>query len=249
MSLFDRLRAPWWMPYAVGAVLSASVLAIMIWQVVARGPFIAADWSVHKFFQPHVPDGGLRILLDSLSRPGQRWLTLPLLIAVGVLTSWRLRRVQPLLAVLVGLGSAFIVGKTVKDSLSRTPPFRDIDILGGLGEAFPSGHVANATLTWALITLLLFGTRGVWPNPRRVRIGFVISAALVLLVGTIMVVMDYHWLSDVPGGIAVGFLALMLALIALGPPPASSEHERRGDSRESLATTSQAKPIGGRSGE
>lgn len=212
-----RRRRWWWGPYVAGAILSAAALLVMIWQLVVRGPFVAVDWQVHAYFFPRVADGLAKDVLDWLSRPGQRWLTLPVLLAVGAYVSWRQQRLRPLIAVVTGLGTAYLLGKWTKESLGRTPPFKDVDILHGVGEAFPSGHVANATYTWALITLLLYGTRGLWPNRRRVYIGFTVTAGLVVLVSSIMVINDYHWLTDVPGGIAIGLIALMAALLAWGP--------------------------------
>jgi membrane-associated phospholipid phosphatase len=246
MRRFARLSATtsWWLPYATGAALATGVLVVLVWQVVVRGPIVAADWPLHELLTTRVPDGAGRVVLDSLARPGQRWLTLPLLLVVGAWVSWRQRRLQPMLAVLTGLGTAYLVGKTVKDGLSRTPPYKDVDILHGVGEAFPSGHAANAAMTWALISVLLFGASGLWPNRRRLRHGLAVSAGLAVLVGAIMVVMDYHWLSDVPGGWVVGLLALMLALLALGPAP-SLENEHTRDGGQSLATAGQAEPVRG----
>jgi membrane-associated phospholipid phosphatase len=250
MRRFARLSptTAWWLPYTAGAAVAAGVLALMVWQVVVRGPLVAADWPLHELLTTRVPDGAGKVILDSLARPGQRWLTLPLLLASGTWVSWRQRRVQPMLAVLVGLGTAYLVGKAIKGGLSRTPPYKDVDILHGVGEAFPSGHAANVVMTWALISVLLFGARGVWPNRRRLNLGLAVSAGLTVLVGAIMVVMDYHWLSDIPGGWVVGLLALMLALIALGPSP-SAEDERARDGGQSLATAGQAEPVRGGSAD
>jgi membrane-associated phospholipid phosphatase len=209
-------RRWWWRPYVVGAALATAALLMMIWQIVVRGPFVAVDWPIHDYFAP-VTDSTAKDVRDWLSRPGQRWFTLPVLLAAGAFVSWRQRRLRPLIAVIVGLGTAFLLGKWAKEGLGRTAPFMELDILHGSGEAFPSGHVANATYTWALITLLFFGTRGLWPNRRRVYLGFAVTAGLVVLVSTIMVINDYHWLTDVPGGIAIGLIALMAALLAWGP--------------------------------
>lgn len=250
MRRFARLTTanPWWLPYAAGAAAAAGALLLTVWQVVTRGPLVTADWSVHEVLTEQVPTGAGQTLLDTLARPGQRWLTLPLLLAFGAWVSWRQRRLRPMLAVLVGLGSAYLVGKTIKDGLARTPPYKGVDILHSVGEAFPSGHAANAAMTWALISVMLFGARGAWPNRERLRVGLVISAGLSALVGTIMVVMDYHWLSDIPGGWMVGLFSLMLALIALGPPP-SGQDERGGDGREALAASGQAEAVRGGSAD
>jgi membrane-associated phospholipid phosphatase len=252
-------RLPWWLPYAGGAMLAAAALAVMVWQVVIRGPFLAADWPVHEFLTARVPDGAGKVALDTLARPGQRWLTLPLLLAAGAWVSWRQHRLRPLLAVLTGLGSAYLVGRLVKDGLARTPPYRDIDILHGLGEAFPSGHAANAAMTWALLSVLLLASRGLWPNPHRLRVALLASAAVAVAVGAIMVVMDYHWVSDIVGGWTVGLFALMLALLALGPPATRSGDEpsaarsgndqRRGDRGEALPAAGETEPVGRRSAD
>lgn len=212
----------WWLPYAIGALLATAALLVMIWQLVVRGPFVAVDWPIHDYFHP-VVDGTGKEVRDWISRPGQRWFTLPVLLAAGAYVSWRQGRVRPLVAVVVGLGTAYLLGKWTKEGLGRTAPFMDVDILHGAGEAFPSGHVANATYTWALITLLFFGARGLRPNRRRVYIGFAVTAFLVVLVGGIMVINDYHWLTDVPGGIATGLIALMAAMVAWGPVERADE--------------------------
>lgn len=249
MRPFARLSTAnaWWLPYAAGAAAAAGALLLMVWQVVVRGPLVTLDWSVHEALTEHVPTGAGQAFLDTLARAGQRWLTLPLLLALGAWASWRQRRLRPMLAVLVGLGSAYLVGKTIKDGLGRTPPYKDVDILHGVGEAFPSGHAANAAMTWALISIMLFGARGVWPNRERLRIGLVISAGLSALVVSIMVVMDYHWLSDIPGGWMVGLFSLMLALIAFGPP--LHQDERGGDGRQALAAAGQAETVRGGSAD
>ncbi len=243
-----RNAQPWWRPFVAGAAIAALALALMVWQVVVRGPFIAADWHVHELLEPHVPEGTGKTLLNVLSRPGQRWLTVPILLAAGAFVAWRQRRPQPVIAVLVGLGAAYLVGKAVKDGLGRTPPYRDIDILHGVGEAFPSGHAANAALTWALLAVLLFGRRGLRPDPRLLRRGLLAAALLAAVVGAIMVVMDYHWLSDIVGGWTVGLLVLMLTMLALGPPTSreeSADDERGRDGGQTLAAAGETEPISG----
>jgi membrane-associated phospholipid phosphatase len=241
MSVPARQRAAdrWWLPYAVTAAAAAAGLAVLTWQVAVSGPLVAADWPVHRFLDGRQPDGLLRGLLDGTAKLGQRWLTLPILLATAAWVSWRQQRVRPMLAVVVALGTLYVVGNVVKFGLGRTPPARGIDMLHADGQAFPSGHAANATLTWALIALLLYGVVGLRPDRRLLLRGLVLGACAPLLVGVLMVVLDYHWLSDIPGGWLLGVVVLMLARLVLG------QHERGGDGGETLAATGQAELVGG----
>jgi aminoglycoside 6'-N-acetyltransferase len=101
---------------------------------------------------------------------------------------------------------------------TRTPPADGIDILHGNGQAFPSGHTANATFTWTFLVVVLFGSRGLKPDPVRFRRWLPIAIAWMLLASTLMVLLDYHWLSDIPGGWALGALAASVAALVLYAP-------------------------------
>lgn len=225
-----RTRRPWWTGYAVGAGVAAVALGLMVWQVVVRGPFIAWDWPFHEVVDPRVPTGGLKTASDALaSALGQRKYTLPIVAVVALVVARRQKTWRPVLATVAGLATVFFVGYAIKGALRRTPPALGVDMLHGQGEAFPSGHTANATLTWTLIAVLLFSSRGAFPNRRRFTVARVAAIVAAVVGGALMTVLDYHWLSDIPGGWALGALAICVAMIVYGPGPSPPENEPRVD--------------------
>ncbi|NED98903.1 phosphatase PAP2 family protein [Phytoactinopolyspora halotolerans] len=203
---------PWWLAPALTGVLSAALLAFMTWQVVERGFVIDWDWPFHEYVDARQPEGVARELLDGVaSLGGQRLYTLPIVVAVGVWVAWKQRKIRVLIAVGSGLATVFFIGYWIKFSLARTAPHTGMDILHGDGQAFPSGHTANATLTWFLIATILFGAHGWRPDRRRFRQATVAACVIVFLAGALMALLDYHWLSDIPGGWLLGALALSVA--------------------------------------
>jgi membrane-associated phospholipid phosphatase len=192
----------------------------MTWQILVRGPFVAWDWPIHAYLDERQPDGALRAILNAAARlGGQRLYTLPIVVCVGLWVTYRQRRLRPLIAIGSGLATVFLVGYWIKFGLGRTPPASGKDILHSVGQAFPSGHTANATLTWFLLVILLFGAQGLKPNSVRFRRGLIAAGVVVFLAGGLMTALDYHWLSDIPGGWALGLLALMVAVTVLRAPP------------------------------
>jgi membrane-associated phospholipid phosphatase len=210
----------WWVGYVWTAAAAAGCLAVMVWQVLVAGPFVAWDWPFHQYVDARQPDGLLRGVLDSLANVGgQRLYTVPILLGVGVWVARAQRSWRPLVAIVAGLATVFFVGYAVKLGLGRTSPADGVDVLHGAGQAFPSGHTANATLTWILIVVLIFGAAGARPSPARFRRWLAAAIGVVIVAGMLMAVLDYHWLSDIPGGWLLGLLALMVSLLVLGPGP------------------------------
>jgi membrane-associated phospholipid phosphatase len=215
----DRPARRWWVAPLFTGLSMAALLGFLTWQVVVRGPAIAWDWPLHTYVDPRQPGGAGREVLNAVaSLGGQRLYTLPILVAVGAFVAWKQRSVRVLVAVGFGLATVFFVGYWIKFGLGRTPPHTGVDILHGEGQAFPSGHTANATLTWFLIVIILFGSRGWRPDPRLFRRWIPAAVAIVFVSGMLMTLLDYHWLSDVPGGSILGGLALSVATAVLRAP-------------------------------
>ncbi|RIQ31026.1 phosphatase PAP2 family protein [Jiangella rhizosphaerae] len=215
-----RREWPWWAPSTIAGLVSAALLGLMTWQVVERGWFIAWDWDFHVHVDARQPEGVTKGLLDALaSLGGQRLYTLPIIAAVGLFVAYKQRRIRVLVAIASGLATVLFIGYWIKFGLGRTPPASGQDVLHGVGQAFPSGHTANATLTWFLLVIVLFGAQGLKPDPVRLRRYLWVAGAGVMVTGFLMTALDYHWLSDIPGGIALGLLALSISVTVLKAPP------------------------------
>jgi undecaprenyl-diphosphatase len=146
----------------------------------------------------------------------------PVLGVLLVLFEWRRlpnRYLAPFLIVTV-LGDQLLT-VLVKGAVDRARPALN-PIAASLGPAFPSGHASTAASFYAAAALIL--SRG-----RTARASSLIAGAAIAIiaaVATSRVFLDLHWVSDVIGGIALGWswgalcaLALRGRLFSFRAPP------------------------------
>jgi undecaprenyl-diphosphatase len=102
-----------------------------------------------------------------------------------------------LLVVMIGQE---ILTVSVKDLAGRVRPAFD-PAAAGLGPSFPSGHSATAAAFYACAALVLGRYAG---RPVRVVLaGLAVSIAVAVAASRVL--LDYHWLSDVVAGLALGW--------------------------------------------
>ncbi len=77
------------------------------------------------------------------------------------------------------------------------------------GASFPSGHTANTVVLWGLAQYTAGRARADDRLVRAVRVGRLIAPAVVSVV---MVLLDYHWLTDLLAGSAIGMVLLWATL-------------------------------------
>ncbi len=123
---------------------------------------------------------------------------------------WRGNR-RTFLFLLVVLGGMELAQLGVKDLVGRVRPTLD-PAAARLGPSFPSGHSATAAAFYAA-TALIIG-RALRRPVRHV----VIAAAVAIAVGVAAsrVLLDLHWLSDVVGGLALGWAWFALCAVVFG---------------------------------
>jgi membrane-associated phospholipid phosphatase len=88
----------------------------------------------------------------------------------------------------------------VKDLIGRVRPALD-PTAASLGPSFPSGHSATSAGFYAAAALIL-GRTLQW-RPRQVLIGLAVGIAVAVAASRVL--LDLHWLSDVVGGLALGW--------------------------------------------
>jgi undecaprenyl-diphosphatase len=136
-------------------------------------------------------------IADTLDRLDTWWLLILLITAfVGGLW-WSGRMVQALYFG-VTMGVALVVNPLLKLVFGRVPPGSDQAAVQAAVYAFPSGHTTSATAAATALAVIFWPTRLRWP---------MLAAATLfsLSMAVSRVYLGAHWLSDVVGGLSVGF--------------------------------------------
>lgn len=183
---------------------SAFYLAIVV-AVLISSWLVIVDWKV-MLFRPYQQWPELHAFLDYFVVLGQRGPTAVMVAAWLGWRSWRQHTLRPLLALGASLLLLNATVGAVKLGLGRLGPHYATQIgsaeLFAGGDIFPSGHTANAVVTWGILAYLA-------TTPRARRYLSALSAVVALGVGLTTVYLGTHWLSDVLLGWAAGLLILL----------------------------------------
>ncbi|MFF1297781.1 MULTISPECIES: phosphatase PAP2 family protein [unclassified Streptomyces] len=184
----------------------AFYLAI-VWLVVDTSWLVRLDWQV-MFFRPYQQWAEIHWFVDYYVVLGQRGPTAVMVAAWLGWRSWRQHTLRPLLTLGAVLLLLNITVGAAKLGMGRLGPHYATTIganeMGLGGDIFPSGHTANAVVTWGILAYLA-------STPRARRWLSAVSAVTSLGVGLATVYLGTHWLSDV----ILGWVAGLLVLLAL----------------------------------
>lgn len=125
---------------------------------------------------------------------------------VAVILAIRRRNFRPVLLPIAAFALTYLVIGPIKLWSQRAAPhkgsvrmFAHPGVIHGSGMAYPSGHVANAVVWWAVLVLLLAPYLPRWFY-WTVRIGMPATVSVT------MIYIDYHWLTDVAAAIPLGIV-------------------------------------------
>ncbi|UWE09150.1 phosphatase PAP2 family protein [Actinacidiphila bryophytorum] len=199
-----------------GATLAVYVAIVV--GVLTTSKLVTLDWQV-MLWRPYKQWPQIHAFLDYFVVLGQRGPTAVMVLAWLGWRAWRHRTLHPLLVLGTSLLLLNITVGAVKYGLGRLGPHYatsvgSAEMFAG-GDIFPSGHTANAVVTWGVLAYLA-------TTPRARRWGSIASALLALGVGATTVYLGTHWVSDVLLGWAAGLL-ILLALPWFEPAMASAE--------------------------
>ncbi|MFE9947036.1 phosphatase PAP2 family protein [Streptomyces sp. NPDC005531] len=182
----------------------AFYLAIVI-AVLIGSWLVTLDWKV-MLFRPYQQWPGIHAFLDYYVVLGQRGPTAVMVACWLGWRSWRQHTLRPLLTLGASLLLLNLTVGAVKLGLGRLGPHYATQIgsaeLFAGGDIFPSGHTANAVVTWGILAYLA-------TTPRARRYLSAVSAVVSLGVGLTTVYLGTHWLSDVLLGWTAGLLILL----------------------------------------
>lgn len=196
----------------VGAL---AVFAVVTSDVLLGGPLTALDRVLSSWVLSTPLPG------EGWSRPGQRELDQlvnfgdsevvgAIMVIALAAVCWRARTVVPLvrLAVLAALTIATVY--SLKAVIGRPAP-SGVPAADAL-LSYPSGHTAAAVVLWGLLAGVVADYRT--PSISRPVVE-VLSWLGPLLTVTGLLLRDYHWLSDLIGGAAVGVVLVQAERVAL----------------------------------
>jgi len=180
-------------------------------QIIINGPLVHLDAIIANAHRPRLSDGlnDFLMLIDDL---GLRGVTATVLLISAFLISRRFKSFRPLNLSILSLVSLNLVVGLAKLGFGRTKPRLNVDLLHFGGLSYPSGHAANALLTWGLLSYLIF--RYTHKEPFE---GMRLTWLVVVITSSVCVVSLFrntHWLSDLIGGLFIGG-ALLVAIIAV----------------------------------
>lgn len=148
--------------------------------------------------------------LDQLVNFGDREVVGIVVVVVFAVSCWRARTLVPLarLAVLGAVTIAVVV--SAKIAFGRPPPPA---VETEAFRSYPSGHTITAVVLWGLLAVVVaeYPQAGVSLAVARLLSWL---APVVTMVG--MLLRDYHWLSDLLGGAALGVVLLQAERLVLG---------------------------------
>ncbi|MFI9764323.1 phosphatase PAP2 family protein [Streptomyces sp. NPDC051963] len=205
-----------------GATLAFYLTIVLA--VVLTSWLVRFDWQA-MLFRPYQQWPEIHAFLDYWVVLGQRGPTAVMVAAWLGWRSWRQHTLRPLLAFGAAVLLLNVTVAAVKYGLGRSGPHYATDIgsnemwnwFQAGSDIFPSGHTANAVVTWGILAYLA-------STPAARRWLSALSAVVSLSVGLTTVYLGTHWLSDVLLGWAAGLL-ILLALPWFEPMVARAEAE------------------------
>jgi membrane-associated phospholipid phosphatase len=185
----------------------------------------AADWGARN-----ATPTSTRVL-GWLTWLGGTAVVLPLALLLGALEWLRRRRAAVLGFLLLVVVGQNLISNGVKLLVQRErPPVPHLADSSGF--SFPSGHSAAAAATYAAVALVL-GRGRPWRVKAMLAAG---AAAVTVAVAASRVLLGVHWLTDVVGGVALGFGWFVVCAIAFGGAllhfAAPAERVEAGEARE-----------------
>ena len=196
---------------ALGLVLLGGLLlALFAYLVRTNSQLVDLDASVAQWGADHATDASQRVL-GWITHLGDTLLVIGLAIVVAVVEYIRRpsRWIAPFL-ILVILGQNLLTNG-LKELLDRVRPTLN-PIAETLGPSFPSGHSATAAAFYAAAALVI--GRGRTARTRAFLAGS--AVAIAVAVACTRVLLDFHWLSDVVAGLALGWAWFAVCSIAFG---------------------------------
>lgn len=191
-------------------------LALMGTIAAAAGGLQGVDELLDRRWLLELAPQSLPFVQGVLDRIAGQAVCLPILAAVAIVLAIRRRSWHPVafaalteLAFLVGVGGLKILTARPSPLLDEPDMLRGGALeFGEMGISFPSGHAAEAVLIYGAAAYLI--ARYSRASKRTVNILWGLVAVITVNSAVVSVLLGWHWVSDVVGGVIAGALFLRI---------------------------------------
>jgi undecaprenyl-diphosphatase len=194
----------------LATIAAGIVLGLLVYMVRTQTGLVQVDRSVEHWTDPRMTSMSTAVLRVLTMFGGTATVAILGLLTAGyALWRWRSRSIPLFLALVIG--GQLVLADLIKGAVQRTRP--DLHPLAGFtGPSFPSGHTTAAAATFLAIALVLGrdGTsrRRMWLTATAVALSVAVACSRVFL--------GVHWVSDVIGGLILGWTWVALCAVAFG---------------------------------
>ena len=191
-------------------VVGTALVAIVLVMIHTNTGFARLDRSVSLFGAHHATALSTRFL-RFYTQLGGALVIVPLGVIVAIAETIRQRSVAVVAFLTLVVGGQFLVANVIKAIVDRARP--NIDQLTGFsGPSFPSGHAVAAAACLAAFALVIGRKRSL--KVRAILTGLAVGLATGIACCRVM--LGVHWLTDVLGGLALGWAWFAICSIAFG---------------------------------
>jgi membrane-associated phospholipid phosphatase len=204
---------------AVGLVLSASLIlfvggavgvGVLLVMIHTNTGFARFDLDTSLFAAHHATSLSTSVL-RVFTQLGGADVMVPLAVIVATIETIRQRSKEVFFFLALVVGGQFLVANVTKSFVNRARPHFDM-LTGFSSSSFPSGHAVAASACLAAFALVIGRQRG--PRVRALLAGAAVGLATGIACTRVM--LGVHWLTDVLGGLAMGWAWFALCSIAFG---------------------------------
>lgn len=189
----------------VSFVLVTVPFAILLFEVLAKGPLTSADGNVANWMNGWVHGSPLLVrTLEIVSLFGLP-LCLGILVTAGSVYAWWRGRHRLAAYLVVTVVGGSLVDTAVKVLVNRPRPKVDHPLDTAFGTSFPSGHAMASTITYGALLLVFLPVLSKRTRP----IAIAAAVMVVLAIGSSRLLLGVHFISDVVGGYVLGLAWLI----------------------------------------
>jgi membrane-associated phospholipid phosphatase len=194
----------------VAFVVGTALMAIVLVMIHTNTGFARLDRSVSLFGAHHATAVSTRFL-RFYTQLGGALVIVPLGVIVAIAEAIRQRSVAIVAFLTLVVGGQFLVANVIKAIVDRARPNFD-QLTGFSGPSFPSGHAVATAACLAAFALVIGRRRSI--KVRAILAGLAVGLATGIACCRVM--LGVHWLTDVLGGLALGWAWFALCSIAFG---------------------------------